>query len=423
MRAVRCHELVGPKGLKVDDVPDPTPGHGEVLIDVEAAGVNVPDILITEGKYQFKPPPPFIPGGEVGGIVRAIGPGVTLFAPGDRVAAFMVFGAFAERVVALEGATVKVPAGVDLDVAASMVITYGTMMHALVDRGALRAGETLLALGAAGGIGTASIELGKCLGARVIAAASSQEKLAYCKVIGADAGIDTSKENLKERAKSLAPAGVDVVSDPVGGEQSEAAMRAIGWGGRHLVIGFASGTIPKIATNLTLLKACQIVGVFYGMFCGREPAQNRKHLERVFGFMLEGKIKPHIDRRFSFDEGRGGARRRRPPRGTRQARPRTLNLDSPDVRLPSRSCDGAGPRRARRPSAHRARAHAVVLAPGNVACSPSSAPISNLKKEIHRRVGGQVGKSRAKPVRSLQQAARALSKREVGNGRADPAEA
>ncbi len=302
MRAVRCHELIGPKGLRVDEVPDPTPGQGEVLVDVHAAGVNFPDILITEGKYQFKPPPPFIPGGEVGGVVRAVGPGVTGFAPGDRVAAFMVFGAFAERVLALEGATVKVPDGVGLDVAASMVITYGTMMHALVDRGALRPGETLLVLGAAGGVGTAAIEIGKCLGARVIAAASTPEKIAFCKELGADATIDTSKENLKERAKSLAPGGVDVVADPVGGDLSEAALRSLGWGGRHLVIGFASGTIPKISTNLTLLKACQIVGVFYGMFCGREPAQNRKHLERVFAWMLEGKIRPHIDRRFSFAE-------------------------------------------------------------------------------------------------------------------------
>jgi NADPH2:quinone reductase len=302
MRAVRCHELVGPNGLRVDEVPDPTPGPGEVLIDVSAAGVNFPDILLTEGKYQFKPPPPFIPGGEVGGIVRAIGPGVTAFSPGDRVAAFMIFGAFAERVVAAEGAAVKVPDGVDLRVAASMVITYGTMMHGLVDRGMLRSGETLLVLGAAGGVGTAAIEIGKSLGARVIAAASNQAKLAFCKELGADATIDTSKENLKDRAKALAPAGVDVICDPVGGDLSEAALRTLGWGGRHLVIGFASGTIPKIPTNLTLLKACQIVGVFYGMFCGREPAQNKKHLERAFGWMLEGKIRPHVDRTFSFEE-------------------------------------------------------------------------------------------------------------------------
>src|SRR5690349_19851767 len=185
MRAVRCHELVGPEGLRVDEVPDPEPGAGEIRIDVRAAGVNFPDVLITQGKYQFKPPPPFVPGGEIAGVVRAVGPGVTLVAPGDRVAATLVFGAFAERVVVPEAATAKLPDEVSFETGAAVLLTYATTMHALVDRGHVRAGEKLLVLGAAGGVGIAAVEIGKCLGARVIAAASTPEKLAFCREHGA----------------------------------------------------------------------------------------------------------------------------------------------------------------------------------------------------------------------------------------------
>ncbi|MEJ7730354.1 MAG: NADPH:quinone oxidoreductase family protein [Polyangiaceae bacterium] len=300
MRAVRCHELTGPSGLRVDDIADPTPGAGEVLIDVRAAGVNFPDILVTQGKYQFKPTPPFIPGGEVAGLVQAVGAGVTGFAPGDRVAAFMLHGAFAERVVVPHQAVYPLPAAVAFEVAATSVLTYGTTMHALVDRAALAAGETLLVLGAAGGVGIAAVEIGKLLGARVIAAASSEDKLAFCRAHGADLGIDYAKESLKERAKALAPAGVDVVYDPVGGAHTEAALRAIGWAGRHLVVGFASGTIPSIPANLMLLKSCQLVGVFWGAFAAREPERNRAHLARVFAWIAEGRIRPHVDGTFSF---------------------------------------------------------------------------------------------------------------------------
>jgi NADPH2:quinone reductase len=317
MRAVRCHELTGPSALRVDDLPDPTPAAGEVLIEVRAAGVNFPDILITQGKYQFKPAPPFIPGGEVAGLVQAVGAGVTGFARGDRVAAFLLHGAFAERVVVAEQAVYPLPAVVPFDVGATSVLTYGTTMHALVDRAALVAGETLLVLGAAGGVGIAAVEIGKLLGARVIAAASSEDKLAFCRAHGADDSIDYSKESLKERAKSLAPAGVDVVYDPVGGAHTEAALRALGWAGRHLVVGFASGAIPSIPANLVLLKSCQLVGVFWGAFAAREPARNRAHLDRVFGWMAAGQLRPHVDAVLPFAEAASALERlaRREVRG------------------------------------------------------------------------------------------------------------
>lgn len=301
MRAVRCHQLIGPSGLHVDEISDPTPGTGEVLIDVKAAGVNFPDILITEGKYQFKPPPPFIPGGEVAGVVSAVGEGVTGFSPGDRVAATMLFGAFAERVVVPAAAAAKLPEGVSFEVGAAVLLTYATTIHALADRAALRHGETLLVLGASGGVGTSAIEIGKCLGAKVIAAASSEEKLAYCRERGADLTIDYVKEDLKERAKALSGGGVDVVYDPVGGDFTEAALRAIGWEGRYLIVGFASGPIPKIPANLVLLKGCQIVGVFWGMFAQREPARNGANVERLLGWLAEGKIRPHVDAVLPFE--------------------------------------------------------------------------------------------------------------------------
>ncbi len=296
MRAVRCHELSGPSGLRVDEIPDfAPPGPGEVLIGVKAAGVNFPDVLITQGKYQFKPDPPFIPGGEVSGIVEAVGSGVTAFEVGDRVAATMLFGAFAERVVVPQEAVAKIGASVSFEIGASVLLTYATTMHALVDRAALQKGEKLLVLGAAGGVGIAAVEIGKCLGAHVIAAASSREKLEFCRAHGADAVIDYAKENLKDRAKALSRGGLDVVYDPVGGDYTEAALRSMAWGGRLLVVGFASGPIPKIPTNLILLKSCQIVGVFWGQFAMREPAKNRAHVEQVLRWIDEERIKPHVD--------------------------------------------------------------------------------------------------------------------------------
>jgi NADPH2:quinone reductase len=297
MRAVRIHELSGPSALRVDsDVPAPDVRAGQVLIDVRAAGVNFPDILLSRGQYQFKPTPPFSPGGEVSGIVRAIGDGVKSVAVGDRVLATMLYGAWAEQVVVVEPAVAKLPDAVSFEVGAATPLTYLTTYHALVDRAALRAGETLLVLGAAGGVGTAAVELGAALGARVIAAASSEDKLAFCREHGATDTIDYSREDLKERIKALTKGnGVDVVYDPVGGALAEPALRGMAWQGRYLVVGFASGEIPKIPLNLVLLKGCQIVGVFWGAFAMRDPATNRKHAEHVLAWVAEGKLRPAVD--------------------------------------------------------------------------------------------------------------------------------
>jgi NADPH:quinone reductase len=296
MRAVRCHELTGPAALRLDQVDDPTPGPGQVLIEVEAAGVNFPDVLLTRGKYQFKPALPFSPGGEAAGRIRAIGTGVHSLAVGDRVAATVLHGAFAELLVAAEQAAVKVPDAVSSQIAAATLLTYATTYHALVDRAGLIAGETLLVLGAAGGVGLAAVEIGKLLGARVIAAASSDDKLAVCREHGADDTIDYASVDLKERVKEITRGnGVDVVYDPVGGAYAEPALRAIAWQGRYLVVGFAAGEIPRIPLNLTLLKGCQIVGVFWGQFALRQPAQNRSNAERLMAWVAEGKLRPRID--------------------------------------------------------------------------------------------------------------------------------
>jgi NADPH2:quinone reductase len=296
MRAVRCHELTGPKGLRVDEIPAPTPGPNEVLIEVHAAGVNFPDVLRTYGKYQFKSDPPFIPGGEAAGIVRAIGALVTAVAPGDRVVTTLMSGAFAEQILAPEAAVLKLPDGVSFETGAATLLTYATTLHALVDRAHLQSGETLLVLGAAGGIGTAAVELGKLLGARVIAAASTDEKVAYCKEHGADDGINYAREDLKQRAKALThESGANVIYDPVGGPFADAALRSMAWEGRYLVVGFAAGEIPKIPLNLVLLKGCQIVGVFLSSFAMREPSKNQANGRRILEWVAEGKLKPHVD--------------------------------------------------------------------------------------------------------------------------------
>ncbi|MBL9108869.1 MAG: NADPH:quinone oxidoreductase family protein [Myxococcales bacterium] len=303
MRAVLCSTLTGPDALTVGELPAPSPGPGEVAVDVRAAGLNFPDVLLSYGKYQFKPTPPFVPGGELAGVVAEVGAGVTRFAKGDRVAGTLLHGAFAERVVLPEAACVAIPAELPFETAAATLLTYVTTLHALEDRAKLRAGETMLVLGAAGGVGVAAIQLGKLLGARVLAAASTDEKVAFCRARGADEGIVYTREDLKERAKALTSGrGVDVVYDAVGGAYSEAALRAIAWEGRHLVVGFAAGDIPKIPLNLALLKGCQIVGVFWGMFAMREPERNRAHAEKVMAWVGEGKLSPHVDSVFPFDQ-------------------------------------------------------------------------------------------------------------------------
>ena len=297
MRAVRIHELHGPQSIRVDDLPDPpAPSAGEVAIEVRAAGVNFPDVLLSRGAYHFKPPPPFALGGEAAGVVTAVGPGASPFAVGDHVATAFTHGCFAEKIVMPDVSVLKLPPDLPFEVGGATIFTYLTTTHALVDRASLAAGETLLVLGAAGGVGVAAIQIGKALGARVIAAASTDEKLAFCKECGADETINYAKTPLKDGLKALTGgAGVDVVYDPVGGAFAEPALRATAWRGRYLVIGFASGEIPKIPLNLVLLKGCAIVGVFWGQFVMREPERNREHADRLFSWMAEGKVKPRID--------------------------------------------------------------------------------------------------------------------------------
>jgi NADPH:quinone reductase len=303
MRAVRIHELTGPSALRVDEVPTPAVSAGQVRIDVRAAGVNFPDILQTRGQYQFKPATPFSPGGEVAGVIGAVGDGVTSVKVGDRVAATMIYGAYAEQVVVPEFAAVKLPDNVSFEVGAATLLTYATTAHALIDRASLEKGDTLLVLGAAGGVGIAAVELGALLGARVIAAASTADKLAFCRAHGASEAIDYSSEDLKDRIKAITNGnGVNVVYDPVGGPLAEQALRGTAWEGRYLVIGFASGEIPKIPLNLVLLKGCQIVGVFWGSFAMREPAKNRAHAEQIFQWISDGKLAPSVDAALPFTE-------------------------------------------------------------------------------------------------------------------------
>uniref|UniRef100_E1T6U0 Alcohol dehydrogenase zinc-binding domain protein n=1 Tax=Burkholderia sp. (strain CCGE1003) TaxID=640512 RepID=E1T6U0_BURSG len=303
MRAIRCNQYGPPESLTVEDLPDLEPPPGHVVIDVKAASVNFPDVLIIENKYQFKPPLPFTPGSEVAGIVRAVGAGVTQFAPGSRVVAFTGSGGFAQQALASESACVPLADGVDLELAAAFTLAYGTAHHAVVDRGALQPGETMLVLGAAGGVGLAAVEIGKALGARVIAAASSDEKLAVCVEHGADATINYSSEDLRERIKALTDGqGPDVIYDPVGGVYAEPAFRSIGWRGRYLVVGFANGEIPKLPLNLTLLKGASVVGVFWGDFARREPERNHATFAQMVGWIGEGKLKPYVSARYPLDE-------------------------------------------------------------------------------------------------------------------------
>lgn len=303
MRAIRCNQYGPPESLTVENLPELLPEAGQVVIDVKAASVNFPDVLIIENKYQFKPPLPFTPGSEVAGIVRAVGAGVTQFTPGSRVVAFTGSGGFAEQAVASASACVPLADGVDLELAAAFTLAYGTSHHAVVDRAALQAGETMLVLGAAGGVGLAAVEIGKALGARVIAAASSDEKLSICKKHGADATINYSTEDLRERIKALTDGrGPDVIYDPVGGVYTEPAFRSIGWRGRYLVVGFANGEIPKLPLNLTLLKGASVVGVFWGDFAKREPERNHAAFEQMVGWIGEGKLKPYVSARYPLEE-------------------------------------------------------------------------------------------------------------------------
>lgn len=295
MRAVLCEAFGGPETLVVREAPDPVPGPGEILVETTRVGLNFFDTLLIRDKYQFKGSPPFSPGGEFAGRVAALGAGVGGFAVGDRVAGHMVFGAARSHLVVAAETLVAIPDGVSDDAAAGLFVTYGTTLHALRQRGALEAGETLAVLGASGGVGIAAVELGKLMGARVIACASSAEKLEFCKRFGADAGIDYAAEDLKEALKrETRGEGVDVVYDPVGGAYSEAALRALAWKGRLLVIGFAAGDIPRIPLNLTLLKGCDVRGVFWGEFVKREPEAQRENMAQLLDWTRQGALVVHV---------------------------------------------------------------------------------------------------------------------------------
>jgi NADPH2:quinone reductase len=296
MKAVLCRSYGPPENLTLEEVADPQPGPGQVLIDVRSAGLNFPDTLQIAGKYQFQPPFPFTPGCEVSGVVAEVGEGVTRLKHGDRVMALPGIGGLAERAVAAADVVVPMPASMDFDTAAAFGLVYGTSYHALRQRAQLQPGETLVVLGAAGGVGLAAVEIGKALGAKVIAAAGTDEKLAVAQRHGADALINYSNESLKDRIKELTGGkGADVIFDPVGGDLFDQCARSVSWNGRILVVGFASGVIPKYPTNLALLKGCQLVGVFWGEFVRREPQVCLANTKALFELHSQGQLKPLVD--------------------------------------------------------------------------------------------------------------------------------
>jgi NADPH:quinone reductase len=303
MKAVLCKQFGPPESLVLEELPALEAGPGEVVVAVKAASVNFPDVLIIQNKYQFKPPLPFSPGSELAGVVKRVGDGVKGVRIGDRVMAFTTYGAFAEEVKTEAARLVPMPAGMDFVTGAAFLLTYATSDHALRDRGALKSGETLLVLGAAGGVGLAAIEIGKALGARVIACASSEGKLAVCRDHGADATINYATEDMRERIKALTEGrGVDVVYDAVGGPYSEPAFRSLAWRGRLLVVGFAAGEIPKLPLNLALLKGASAVGVFWGDFARREPLALQESLRQLSAWYAQGKLKPHVSQTLPLEK-------------------------------------------------------------------------------------------------------------------------
>jgi len=306
MKAMLCKAYGPPETLVLSDVPSPKAGPGQIVVQVKACGVNFPDVLIIENKYQFKPPLPFAPGAEIAGVVKELGEGVTRFKVGDRVIASVGNGGMQEEVLADPNRCIPMPEGMEFETGAALILTYGTSHYALKDRAKLKAGETLVVLGAAGGVGLAAVELGKAFGARVIAGASSPEKVDLAKKHGADDGFvypsgKLSRDQQKAFSEQIKAAtggkGVDVLYDPVGGDYAEPAVRAMNWEGRYLVIGFTAG-IPSVPLNLTMLKSCDIQGVFWGAFTARDPKRNQEHLAEIMRWTVEGKIKPHISARF-----------------------------------------------------------------------------------------------------------------------------
>jgi NADPH:quinone reductase-like Zn-dependent oxidoreductase len=311
MKALLSHAPGGPETLTVDELPDPAPGPGELLVRVRAAAINYPDVLIIEDKYQFKPPRPFAPGGEIAGEVEAIGEGLTGWSVGDRLIAVPGWGGLAEKIVIPARTAVPLPARRSFTDGAALLLTYATSIHALYDRGRLAAGETLLVLGAAGGVGLAAVELGKARGARVIAAVSSEDKAQAAREAGADSAIvyprgpfdkDGSKALAQAFKDAVGPDGADVIYDPVGGDYAEPALRSIAWEGRYLVVGFPAG-IPRLPLNLTLLKSCDVCGVFWGAFAARDPKANAAHVETLFRLWDEGKISPRVSATYTLERG------------------------------------------------------------------------------------------------------------------------
>ena len=295
MKALYCRAFGPETDLTVEEIDSPVPSAGEVLVSVQAAGLNFPDLLCVRGEYQFKPPLPFVPGSEGAGVVTAVGEGVSGVSVDDRVCFNGLSGAFAEEIAIPVTAVTQIPDSMHFEQAAGLTIVYGTSYYALKQRAGLQPGDTLLVLGAAGGVGLSAVELGAAMGARVIAAASSEQKLAIAAEHGAEVGIDYSKEDLKNRIKEMTDgAGANVIYDPVGGELAEAAFRGIAWEGRHLVIGFASGPIPKLPLNLPLLKGAAAVGVFWGSWTKREPEAHKQNMAELFELFTEGAIQPHV---------------------------------------------------------------------------------------------------------------------------------
>jgi NADPH:quinone reductase len=303
MKAMLCTRFGGPDDLEFSDLPETAPGSGEVVVAIKAAALNFFDTLIIAGKYQIKPPFPFSPASEFAGVIESVGAGVTGLAAGDRVLGYGGFGAAREKIALSAQRVVKIPDSLDFDRAAGITVIYGTTLHALKDRARLKAGETLAVLGASGGTGLAAIEIGKLMGARVIACASSDDKLAFCRERGADDVINYAKEDVKEGLRRVTGGkGVDVIYDPVGGSYAEPALRSIAWRGRFLVIGFAAGEIPKIPLNLALLKGCDIVGVFWGAFIERDPEGHQANMAELVCWADAGKISAHVHAVYPLSE-------------------------------------------------------------------------------------------------------------------------
>jgi NADPH2:quinone reductase len=295
MKALLCTRLGGPDDLELRDVPDPVARPGEVVVKVAAAALNFFDTLIIAGKYQTRPGLPFSPAAEFAGVIESLGPGVTTVTPGDRVAGYVGYGAARERIAVPVENLVRLPQNLDLERAAGIIVTYGTSYYALKDRAALKPGETLAVLGASGGVGLAAVELGKIMGARVIACASSDDKLEFARQHGANAVVNYASENLRDALRRLGgERGIDVVYDPVGGAHAEAALRSLGWEGRFLVVGFAAGEIPKLPLNLVLLKSCDVRGVFWGSWTAREPAAHRANTAELFAWCAAGRLSAHV---------------------------------------------------------------------------------------------------------------------------------